>query len=409
MQYFDKGKIIRWFIVMILCLFFSHSAVAAENLLRASSSAKSADLALKGEDEKSPNLKASVTDISSDARKANDGAVEAGLGNEITLTVENLEMLVKKAKEANKKIILFIDNIAIKGIESFSIDISSGKIVYRLYRTDESKAAWTSLLGKPTKFVKSVPVSIGIENEAIESSVKFNLILLREFSTLAWFAAACFLIGLIGYLSIKTPILRAADIESPYSLGKTQMAIWTCVVIISYLFIWIAVRDFNSINGTAFILMGISTATALGAVFVDSSKENSKTQLTAQSNALKMTISDLQTKISEIPADKCDQLIQFQQDINEKVMQKAIFDQKIANYPINSGKKPLGFLGDILKDGDGWSLHRVQMLFWTIILVGIFISNVYSNLSMPDFDTTLLALMGISSGTYLGFKFPERN
>lgn len=27
---------------------------------------------------------------------------------------------------------------------------------------------------------------------------------------------------------------------------------------------------------------------------------------------------------------------------------------------------------------------------------------------MPEFDGTLLALMGISSGTYLGFKIPER-
>jgi len=27
---------------------------------------------------------------------------------------------------------------------------------------------------------------------------------------------------------------------------------------------------------------------------------------------------------------------------------------------------------------------------------------------MPEFNTTLLGLMGISSGTYLGAKFPEQ-
>ena len=26
---------------------------------------------------------------------------------------------------------------------------------------------------------------------------------------------------------------------------------------------------------------------------------------------------------------------------------------------------------------------------------------------MPEFDASLLGLMGISSGTYVGFKFPE--
>jgi hypothetical protein len=34
--------------------------------------------------------------------------------------------------------------------------------------------------------------------------------------------------------------------------------------------------------------------------------------------------------------------------------------------------------------------------------------SVARDLVMPDFDTTLLGLMGISSGTYIGFKFPEK-
>ena len=37
----------------------------------------------------------------------------------------------------------------------------------------------------------------------------------------------------------------------------------------------------------------------------------------------------------------------------------------------------------------------------------IFVSSVYNNLSMPEFSTTLLGLMGISSGTYVGFKSQE--
>jgi hypothetical protein len=47
------------------------------------------------------------------------------------------------------------------------------------------------------------------------------------------------------------------------------------------------------------------------------------------------------------------------------------------------------------------------MVSWTIVLGIIFISSVYRNLAMPEFSGTLLTLMGISSGTYLGFKIPE--
>jgi hypothetical protein len=48
------------------------------------------------------------------------------------------------------------------------------------------------------------------------------------------------------------------------------------------------------------------------------------------------------------------------------------------------------------------------MVVWTIILGVVFAARVKSDLVMPDFSATLLGLMGISSGTYIGFKFPEQ-
>jgi hypothetical protein len=47
------------------------------------------------------------------------------------------------------------------------------------------------------------------------------------------------------------------------------------------------------------------------------------------------------------------------------------------------------------------------MLVWTLVLGILFIYSVWYRLSMPEFSATLLALLGISSGTYLGFKIPE--
>jgi hypothetical protein len=38
----------------------------------------------------------------------------------------------------------------------------------------------------------------------------------------------------------------------------------------------------------------------------------------------------------------------------------------------------------------------------------MFVSSVYNRLTMPEFSATLLGLMGLSSGTYIGFKFPEQ-
>jgi hypothetical protein len=66
------------------------------------------------------------------------------------------------------------------------------------------------------------------------------------------------------------------------------------------------------------------------------------------------------------------------------------------------------FFRDILSDDDGVSFHRFQMFAWTIVFILIFVFSVYNVLAMPDFDTTLLALMGISGGTYVGFKLPNQ-
>ena len=70
-------------------------------------------------------------------------------------------------------------------------------------------------------------------------------------------------------------------------------------------------------------------------------------------------------------------------------------------------KDSKNYIKDILSDSNGISLHRFQIFAWTLMLGVIFILNVWTNLSMPEFSSTLMILMGISSGTYLGFKIPE--
>jgi hypothetical protein len=64
---------------------------------------------------------------------------------------------------------------------------------------------------------------------------------------------------------------------------------------------------------------------------------------------------------------------------------------------------------DLLTDANGVSFHRLQMFVWTFILGLLFIYSVWSRLAMPELSATLLALQGLTSGTYLGFKVPEKN
>lgn len=64
-------------------------------------------------------------------------------------------------------------------------------------------------------------------------------------------------------------------------------------------------------------------------------------------------------------------------------------------------------LTDILSDEFGLSFHRLQMAAWTVAMVGVFLVAVWRTFAMPEFDATMLGLLGISSGTHLGFTFPR--
>ncbi len=152
---------------------------------------------------------------------------------------------------------------------------------------------------------------------------------------------------------------------------------------------------------------------------IDSGKDAasaSKLQdLTAEKEALEQSIPELQAQIARIQAKETmtpedlsnrDNLSKQLQDYRIRLAQ--INQQNKALAPTPSAGASAGFLRDILSDGSGYSFHRFQIFAWTIVLGVIFISSVYNGLTMPEFSATLLGLMGISSGTYIGFKFPEQ-
>jgi hypothetical protein len=68
-----------------------------------------------------------------------------------------------------------------------------------------------------------------------------------------------------------------------------------------------------------------------------------------------------------------------------------------------------GFLNDIMSDENGISVHRFQAVTFNVIFGLIFIANFAKSGSFIELDTTELALMGVSSATYVGLKINENN
>lgn len=282
----------------------------------------------------------------------------AGLGDAVILTVQGLDTYLGGDQDACGDLLLFLAEVPILGNPPEACDPYSGQVRFELDRTDDSDRAWHVLLAEPVSFTKKIEVSLGTQGRlAFPTDVKgFELEIVPFIEFVAYLIGLLVMLLAAAYMARRTTILRdrvpgVAPEQAPYSLSRFQLAFWSLLVIAAYVFIWMITEELDTITGSVLTLLGIGSATALGATVIDQGKTTPAAAPTASR----------------------------------------------------------GFLNDVLSDEHGISIYRFQLFAWTLVLGVIFCASVYDGLEMPQFSTTLLGLMGISSGTYLGFKVPEKS
>jgi hypothetical protein len=133
-----------------------------------------------------------------------------------------------------------------------------------------------------------------------------------------------------------------------YSLGRVQMAWWYAIVIGAYIFLWALTGQMPVLSAQALALAGLSSATGLTAAALDAGQQK--------------------------------------------------------QLPCSSGR----LLPDLLTDANGVTIYRFQLLVSNILFGLFFLVSVVRNLAMPEFDPSVLTLLGMSAATYTGFKIPEQ-
>lgn len=373
-----------------------------------------------------------------------DDRNKAGIEDIIVVKVKGLKTLVNWAKcldengvaipgctNNKQEIRLFIEGRMIKDIvpESGAPQPEDGELQYHLQRNVQNSEAWADILGGPRFdeyfFVHPVKISVGLENDyPVDSSVeKFNLVRMHR----TWFWGC--LIGFLIFIFLLYKLVKQSDIvrdrgvdasviniirpkgsRAPYSLGRVQMAIWFCLVIFSFLFIWL-VTNAHEISAGILILLGIGAGTALSAAVIDNSKGEGLLKetfdLIAQEPVLQAEVTQLRNAVAAIPSPA--NILDLQALLNSKSvelnkLQTQIKNNKTHLTPLTSQ----GFIKDILSDINGVSFHRYQLFIWTFVLALVFLYSVWHKLAMINFPTELLALQGLTAGTYLGFKIPEK-
>lgn len=357
---------------------------------------------------------------------------EIGIGRRIRVEVDSLREAVYRDQIDPRRFVLYLDGLPLWNVRSEVVNLSRGLLEFQVERADTSHAAWVRLLGRPSSLSKpNISVGVGYEGRPelepvdIESAPVVSLVVLPRFRLAIGALVLVGFVLLFFSLALKSDILRDASPPEPplgerrpFSISRVQMAVWFFLVVGAFAFLYIITDNLNTLNEQALLLIGIGTGTALGAAMVDNAKRSTREEkldeLRPHRAKLAAEIEALASIATPSPsgsaATSAAALESASIQVAEKTAQlKEIEATIIELEQSKSSPVSTSFLLDILGDRGGVSFHRFQMLAWTIVLGLIFVYEVWKRLAMPEFSATLLSLMGISAGTYLGFKVPERD
>ncbi len=264
---------------------------------------------------------------------------------------------------------------------------------------DENRKAWDTLLKKPGNYLMTIEPALAIGNNlpvAVQSAQPLQFYIAPKLAIWMTLGIGLAILVVAYYLIATCTKMLRDEGTGYYSLGKSQMAFWGLLVLLAFTGVWILTGSMERIPPQVLILLGISGATGLSAIVIGNGRKSETENNIAK---LRKEQQDLQEKQAKDPgslsvADK-DRLVAIPKEMEALSKQLGAGESK-------------GFWRDICDDGNGISFHRLQVVLWTMVLGAIFVRSVAQTMSMPEFSETLLTLMGISNGTYLGFKIPEK-
>jgi hypothetical protein len=186
------------------------------------------------------------------------------------------------------------------------------------------------------------------------AALTFSLIYLLAMGLFCWFA--------------RTPnLLRDPDgplrgDKHVFSLSRCQLAWWFFVILAAWMLLWVTTSSRDTLNQTALIVSGIGAATALSGAVAGKVRDSGRTQ----------PLSTVKLQLSQRP------------------------------HWANRGFG--GWLYDLLSDQETVGFHRFQLLVWNTVLGVVFLWQTWIDFAMPEFNATLLGLLGLSAATFVGMK-----
>jgi hypothetical protein len=345
-----------------------------------------------------------------------------GIGTLVTFHVSGLRQM--RAPNSPDALRLFVAGQPIPDSKPATIDLRNGRVSFYLEHTSASSRIWRDVLTWRER-----PLTVGWEKDGplslVDTSVHGSL---QQFSfrpgtvrTVVFVIAFLIISAVFIYLAASTPLLRNAQLAPPisagtaaqptaFSLARCQMAWWTFLTMCASVLIWMLTGTLT-LTPQVVVLIGISGATALGAVVIDASKQNSAASEARQEQSKAVAAeqaaaaADAQAAVNAGAANAVllTEATAYQAEAVRHQARATVLERDASPPPAKGS-----LLTDLVSDSNGVSFHRFQILSWTVVLGLYFVSETVTTLAMPKLTDEMLTLLGISNSMYLGFKFPER-
>jgi hypothetical protein len=341
--------------------------------------------------------------------------LQSELDRPITVALKGLkEWLAKNPDKPPRDLRLSLAGHKLTKASPTLTSVEQEYLSFHLEIAPEDRDSWVQILYEARNEADhKLPLSIGWKDntQVFDSNVELALLVYPHYTPYILGLLVLLLVATL-ILSVRTNLLRdgteapPAPARLPYNLGSVQMAFWFYLVITAYLYVWLITGEYDTVTSSVLALIGISAGTGVAALLVDKQKVQ---EVITQRTSLETQQTALQSRINELTAAAPQPGSQLDQELQQKKSSLTEVQAQLAHAPAPPPPAvSKGFLKDILSDGEGVGFHRFQMVVWTLVFGLIFIRSVYRELAMPNFDASLLGLMGLSSGTYIGFKFPEK-
>lgn len=296
---------------------------------------------------------------------------------------------VRENKKLLQNVTLLVEGIELDGIKAFVESGTSDVVRFRFSKNSINYELRKRLYKLPGQSLKKVTLGVRIDDSTViyynepaciflkhldnsDTYIVISLIVLIGcYLVLIYFTSA--LRDNPGELNDQRLITDEVNIfvsrVACYSFSRSQLAFWMLIIIGCFCYIWLLTGDLQSVNNTALILLGITTATITTSGLINVS-EKAKAETILNENGDNSQL------------------------------------KKFADFKTRNSHEGNFFL-DILSDNNGISIHRLQALLFNIIFGIVFVYSVSTDYSMPEFDETQLILLGLSNGTYTFLKTTE--